>query len=162
MEEKILTFGKHKINVTDTTHGRIEKAKKLWSYSFELNKKKIKNVGYYNKKANKIGSYLLNENFFILLRTLPFGMALKECFKRFFILNSWYINNSLKKEYDEFHNWISKTITGFSLDEIKKNNEMEQWAAEMYDHIMNLGYSKAQCQTLLTTFLLETAGKKNI
>ena len=161
MERKILKFGKYTVDVTDATHGRIEKAKILWSHYFELNAKKLKKAGYYNKKANKIGSYLENEKLYILRQTLPFGLAIKEWVKRNIILNSWYINNSNKKEYDEFHNWISKTITGLSLDDIKKNNDMETWAREMYDHIIKMGYSQEQCQTLLTTFLLEQAGKKN-
>lgn len=144
------------------SHGRIERAKAMWSKYFELDDNKTRKASFYNRKANKIGSYLLSQDFYILRRELSFGMAFKEWFKRKFILSARYINRCLKSEYDEFHNFVSLTITGLSLEDIKKNNEMQNYTRKIYDLMAEQGVSPDQCVALLTTLLRGQATQLSI
>ncbi len=155
---KELIFGKYKINVEDLSHDRIEKAKGKWERAF-YDDNKSRKKSHYNKKANKIGSYLINQDFFILKRTLSFTDACKEWFKRTIILNSWYLNKSLKKEYDVFHDFVTVTITGLTIGDLKKNSKIEKLGREMYRELEEMGYTDEQCLELFRTFAQEWAGR---
>ena len=162
-EAKYLSFGKIKVDVSNVSHDRLMKARKMWNKSFQVGKetKKKLNADYYNRKANEIGSYLIRQDFSVLLRRFTFTEAVREYVKRL-LLTARFINKSLKSEYDAFHNWISLQITGKSLDDLKKKNEMEELTMKMHEKITEMGIKPEQCLELLTTFLQEQGGSLNM
>ena len=139
------------------SHAREEKAKALWIAKIDNDKKKRKST-YYNKQVNKIGSYMINQELYIILRRLPLALALREWLFRRVILNSWYLNRQTKKDYYDFHNFVVESITGLTLDDIEKKNELETMGLKMYQE-MRKDLTVEQCEELYLTFARD--GVKN-
>lgn len=160
-EYKELKLGKHTVDVTKISHGRVEIARNMWDKVFTTTKGKTKSRKHYNNKANKIGSYLLNERFKKLRQRLSFFDALKEWYKRRFIITARYINWCSNEEYEEFQNWLSVTITGFDLKELEKKNDLETLAMHMILETEKAGISLGQLMDASETFVKQLAGNVN-
>lgn len=162
--KEFLTFGKIEVDVSNVSNDRLIKARVMWDELFQLGKERETPLTAedYNNVVNKIGAFLIGQDFSVLRRRFTFWQSVKEYFKRTFILTPKYINKSLKKDYDAFHNWISVQVTGKTLEQIKKNNEMEMFAMKIRTKMEEMGVTLDQCEELLLTLLQEQAGKLNI
>ncbi len=168
MENKILKLGKYEIDISDLSHAREEKAKGKWSRVFKEGVK-VKSAGYYNKHVNKIGSYLINQDLYILKRSLSLGDAIKELLLRRFILTSFYLNRLENKEYEAFESFIYKTITGKTLEDLEKEkedslkkNDIMAIGIQTMDQIDHLGISLETCMESFQTWLSEQVTSGNI
>ncbi len=159
---KTLTFGKIKIDVKNTEHGRKEIARMMWDKLFKIEQDgTVKAPEFYNKKVNKIGAYLLNRKFSIILKENTFFGAIKEWFIRHVILNANFINWSLNEDYDKFHDWLTFETQGMYLEDIKKKSEVEEMGLMMYNELLEKGYTFEQCKELFLISLRELVGKLN-
>lgn len=160
-KEKILTFGKIKVNVADVSHSREQKAVKMWNELLKLGLKKTLTETYYNKMVNKIGAYLIRQDFSILMRRHSLAGAVRQYIKRLMITPFW-INKAIKEDYTAFHDWVSVTITGKTIDELQKKKKMQEFTMEMYETITLMGYTPETLINALEISQAETAGKSNI
>jgi len=163
-----LKLGKYVIDIGDISHSREMRAQSKWAKVFK-GKGKIKKPEYYNKQVNKVGSYLLNQDLFILRRKLSLTDALKELLFRRFTITARYLNRLKKKEYTEFENFLSIAMTGKSLEDLEKEKEesvkkkdlMSMGIQAMKD-LEVLGITIDQCSELFQTWLKEQVKKENI
>lgn len=160
-EENILTFGKIKIDVANVSHRKEREAITMWTNFRAKGSDEDLSVEDYYKVINKIGYFLIKQKLSNILRRKSLFPAIIEYIKRLLITPK-VIDNSLKGEYKEFHNWISIITTGKTLEENEKKNEMDMLGMRMYTALMNLGYSPDQCVELLLTFVERQDGLSNM
>jgi len=163
-----LKVGRYKLDISEISHAREVKAQGKWQRVFE-NTKKIRSARFYNKHTNKIGSYLLNQDMFILRRTLSFSDALKELLKRRLIITSMFLNRLCNTEYEGFQNFVYLTISGKTLKQLEqekedsiKKKDLASVGIQAMKNIEKMGLSVDQCSELFQTWLKEQVKSENI
>jgi len=139
-EEKILLFGKKKIDVSNVPYGKISVLMDVWNSKRREHTEQLREFLYNNKeddyKINKeyediqavqisefkalsdnIGMQLVRQPFEVLMRRFLPLRAIIEIIKRFFI-NHRVINNLNKEQYDAFDEWVHFTMTGKKKEDL--------------------------------------------
>ena len=152
-EEKILTFGKKSIDVSNVSYGRIEYASKVWNETLAKEGFTEKDI---NNMCERVGLYMIRQDFDVLRLRLPFLKAVKSFIKRY-KLSIKHIKKSNKKEYEEFQGWVYFTLTGDKKKDLETDLKILKTARKVYTGMEKKGLNPEQCSELLQTLLVDQA-----
>jgi hypothetical protein len=150
-KENILTFGRRSIDVSNVSYGRIVKASTMWNNTIQEENITAEQV---NKMSEKVGLYLIRQDFNVLLFRFTFIKSVKEYVKRLF-LTVKHINKSNKEEYECFQDWVYFMLTGKKKDHLEAQKDIMGDMAIMYQKLKSQGVSLDQCLELLQTLAPE-------
>jgi len=148
-KENILTFGNKSIDVSNVSYHRIEKSIETWN-------KAISKEGFTEKEINdmceKVGLYLIRQDFSVLRLRLSFIESVKNYVKRN-LLTVNHIKKSNKAEYDTFQDWVYFSLTGNKKKDLETDASMMETTRKIYREMEAQGITQEQCSTLLLTLL---------
>ena len=150
-KEKILTFGKKSIDVSNVSYGRIVKASTIWNKTISKEEVTAEEI---NRMSEEVGIYLIRQDFNVLRFRFTLSKAIKEYVKRLF-LTAKHINKSNKEEYEEFQDWVYFILTGKKKDLLEAQEDMIGDMATLYRRLKKQGISLDQCLELLQTLAPE-------
>lgn len=152
-KEKLLTFGKKQIDVSNVSYGRVDKASRIWN---KVVQKEDVTVDEINKMSESVGLYLIRQDFDVLLMRFTFFTAIKEYIKRS-LLTSKVIRKSNKQEYEEFQDWVYFTLTGKKKEMLQTQADIMDQTVEFYQQMEKQGIKPSECLKLLQTLVVEQA-----
>ena len=151
-EAKYLNFGKLSIDVSNVAYGRIVKASKIWNET--INKEDLQ-ADEINEMTERVGLYLIRQEFIVLYRRYTLVKSIKEYIKRA-LLTVKIINRSTKAEYEEFQDWVYFTLTGKKKVSLEtKNGILEIIENQINEITEQTNLNQEQCLELLQTLLRE-------
>ncbi len=154
MEEKILMFGKYKIDVSDIAHVKEVHAQQAW-YDLQTDPKhRKKKVIFYSKKIDEIGAYLITEKLSDLKQQYEPKEAWRQWFIRKHIINRKFISNMKKSQHKEYADWLSVLCTGFTVDQNNTKKKIEMGVIEAIDLMQKMtSMPQEKCVEYITTSL---------
>ena len=151
--EKILTFRRKSFDVSNVSVDRYEKAMAIWNKEV---KRKDLTADSVNKMSEKVGLYLIRQDFSVLYFRMTFFKALKSYILRY-LLTLRNIKKSNKAEYEAFQEWVLFVVTGKKKDLMEVQTTMMESSTKIVKNLMEQGYDLVQCQELLLTLLQDLA-----
>jgi len=148
-EENILTFGNKSIDVSNVSYYRSERSIDTWN-------KVISKEGFteleVNEMCEKVGLYMIRQDFSVLRLRMTFIESVKNYVKRY-LLTIKHIKKSNKEEYNIFQDWVYFSLTGNKKKDLETDVSMMETTRKIYREMEAQGINQDQCATLLLTLL---------
>jgi len=156
-DENILTFRKKSFDVSNVSVDRREKAEIIWNKEVSREDMTTQSV---NKMSERVGLFLIRQDFSVLLFRMTFFKALKSYISRY-LLTIRNIKKSNKAEYEAFQSWVLFTMTGKKKELLEVETSMMESASKIVLNLMDQGYSLELCQESLLTLLQDQGNHSN-